>query len=164
VTLTYNLYLPRAAPGRSSSQDSIASAELASISAARESAFGAQLSAALSDTTWYPDGLTLSLVLEHFYAVEPIESCLGEYNSDSQDDYSELSKHEQGWNYHRGIPNNMPDSIAPYNLKGVDLQLYRAARAFGLDVHILPVVGLDRHNEYDLGVVPQALCRQASWQ
>jgi hypothetical protein len=51
VTLTYNLYLPRAAPRRSSRQDNNASAEFACISAARESAFGAQLSAALSDAT-----------------------------------------------------------------------------------------------------------------
>jgi hypothetical protein len=45
----------------------------------------------------------------------------------------------------------MPDNIEPCNLKGADLQLYRAARAFGLDVQILPVASLDRHGEYELG-------------
>jgi hypothetical protein len=149
VTLTYNLY-PPSRRVHSSSQDSIASGEFASISAARESAFGAQLAAALSDTTWYPDGVTVGLVLEHFYAVESLEYVLDcEY--EIKDDNYDLTQHERGWNYYDNIPSNMPDSIEPHNLKGADLQLYRAARAFGLDVQILPVASLDKYNEYDVG-------------
>jgi hypothetical protein len=148
VTLTYNLYQPSRG-GRSSSQDDSTLAEFeAAASAARESAFGAQLAAALSDATWYPDGVTLGLVLEHFYAVEPIEYAL-DRQYERRDDSIDLSRHPKGWHYTEDTPSNMPDSIEPRNLKGSDLQLYRAARAFGLDVQIVPVASLDKYKDGD---------------
>ena len=144
VTLTYRLYQP-SYDTRSSSQDSSSSDNLGSISAAHESAFGAQLAAALSDATWYPDGVTLGLVLEHFYAVESLRESL-------ERDYSEGER--GGWDYYNDTPSNMPEGIEPENLKGADLQLYRAARALGLDVQIVPVASLEQFDEYDakLGV------------
>jgi hypothetical protein len=140
VTLTYNLYTP-ADSGRSSSQDSgvsAASASAAAASAARESAFGTQLSSALTDTTWYPEGVTLGLVMEHFYAVEAIGEC----------EHAEPTSW-QGESDPRG-PDNMPDSIEPAQLKGSDLQLYKAARALGLVVKIVPVVSLQQFDEAEL--------------
>ena len=107
----------------------------------------------LSDATWYPDGVTLGLVLEHFYAVEPIMECLDRKYEYAREDESfgctrdGLTKHERGWDYHKNFPCNMPNSIEPQNLKGADLQLYRAACGFGLDVQIVPVASLERYRD-----------------
>jgi hypothetical protein len=53
----------------------------------------------------------------------------------------------------------MPSSIAPSSLKGSDLQLYRAARTFGLEVKILPVMSLERFYAEELQgtVTPEPL-------
>jgi hypothetical protein len=144
VTLTYNLFTP-AASSRSSSQDSGSSAVSASaavVSTTRESAFGTQLASALSDATWYPEGVTLGLVLEHFYAVETLDDCFADDPDRSYDDIDPSDY------------NNMPYCIKPENLKGSDLQLYRAARGFVLEVKILPVVSLKRLDKEGLsGIV-----------
>jgi hypothetical protein len=47
------------------------------------------------------------------------------------------------------IPINLPYSIKPHQLKGADLQLYRAARAYCLNVQIVPVASLDEWTEHD---------------
>jgi len=73
-------------------------------------------------------------VLEHFYAVETLEECLAEGAPD----------------YYCDHPRNMPDSIQPECLKGSDLLLHRAARAFGLEVQILPVVSRSGFESYEL--------------
>jgi len=118
----------RSGSSSSSSQDSDSASLAAAASTARDSAFGAALSAALSDATWYPQGVTLGIVLEHFYAVETIAECrAGRAANPYYDEFSEYSS-------------NMPDRIQPESLKGADLLLHWAARAFGLKVKILPVV------------------------
>jgi hypothetical protein len=140
ATLTYNLY-KAANSGHSNSQGSgHSAAAAAAASAAQESAFGTQLSSALSDATWYPEGATLGLVLEHTYEIfEPPtvdrERYYG-YGYESSDDSSSSS--EDGEDASR-----QPYSIEPGSLKGSDLQLYRAARAYGLEVKILPVTTLE---------------------
>jgi hypothetical protein len=45
---------------------------------------------------------------------------------------------------------NMPASIEPDSLKGSDLQLYSAARAFGLGVKVMPVVSLDSFEKFEM--------------
>jgi hypothetical protein len=128
VTFTYNLYRPAAERVNQSSSSS-SSNSAAALTAARESAFGEQLGSALRDASWYPAGVTLGLVLEHFYAVATLEECVQEGGA-SDDDERPCG--------------NMPPSILPTNLKGSDMQLCRAARALGLPVRILPVVSLKR--------------------
>lgn len=83
-------------------------------------------------------------MLEHFYAVETLEERLKGVYFDS--DYCHVMPADV---------DNRPESIEPAHLKGSDLQLYRAARAFGLKVKIVPVVSLDHFGEdYDLQYGP----------
>ena len=139
VTLTFNLY-QTVSSSNNNTQDSGGLAA-ATGSTARESAFGVQLAAALSDATWYPAGVTLGLALENFYAVVPLSKCL--HGLDDDEDCSYTSR-------------NMPDSIEPDNLKGADLQLYRAGRALGLEVTVMPVVSLDRFEKHEMPHKPSA--------
>jgi hypothetical protein len=139
VTLTYNLYTPA-----NSSQDnegSAASAATAAASAAHESAFGTHLSTAVKDPTWYPEGVTLGFVLEHGYAVKPLDIPLRRLAKSEEQGY-EAPSVDGGCRARQ--PTNMPISIEPGSLKGSDLQLYRAARALGLEVEIVPVMSLDK--------------------
>jgi hypothetical protein len=137
VTLTYNLYKPADSEhsSRQDSCDAATASTAAAASTARESAFGEQLAAALSDATWYPAEATLGFALESFYAEEPLSTCLT--GDDDSGTYAERSC-------------NMPASIEPDSLKGADLQLYRAAKALGLEIKIVPVVSLDRFLKFEM--------------
>lgn len=139
VTLTYNLFQD---PASSSSSPgggrSAAAAPEGAASTAHESPFGTELAAALADATWYPKGVTLGLVLEHFYAVKPLSECREDY--------------------YGGFDSNMPTNIRARSLKGLDLQLYQAAHALGLEVTIVPVVSLEEfeHKQLQGDVRPSA--------
>jgi hypothetical protein len=153
VTLTYNLYNPTSSDHSSSDGSAAPASAAAAASAARESAFGTQLSAGLSDPTWYPKGVTLGLVLEHSYAVKPLDKALQRY-AEREEDNAEYPDVEDGDRASK--PDNMPSSVKPDSLKGTDLQLYRAVHALGLEVKIVPIMSLNKLTATELnGVVTQ---------